>query len=154
MRERLKMLEDILGAEYSPDHMRELVEADQQQEVQRHVKRFDIKPPISYRPESGLAKYIDVEAFVRELTEACDEMDLRFLRARAVKEAIDTVKNHVNAIPAADVALVVHGRWVPTMPPLGAGEAELRCSVCGRVCHEKNAPYCYCGAKMDGESPT
>ena len=154
MRERLKMLEDILGDEYSPDHMRELVEADQQLELQRHLKRFDIKPPISYRPESGLAKYIDVEAFVRELAEACDEIDLRFLRGRAVKEAIDTVKNHISAMPDADVAPVVHGHWVPTVPPLGAGDAELRCSVCGRVYHEKNAPYCYCGAKMDGESPT
>lgn len=74
MRGRLKMLEDILGADYDPDRLevmvnqcmtlrdevaerfiitakipldrlRELVEADRQQELQRHLKRFDIKPP-------------------------------------------------------------------------------------------------------------
>ena len=152
--DRLAAIEDVLGDDYDLDQLRELVEADRQQEFQRHLKRFDIKPPIPHRPESGLAKYIDVEAFVRELAEACDEIDLRFLRGRAVKEAIDTVKNHISAMPDADVAPVVHGHWVSTVSPLGAGDAELRCSVCGRVCHEKNAPYCYCGAKMDGESPT
>lgn len=52
--------------------------------------------------------------------------------------------------PAADVEPVVHGHWVSTIPPLGAGDVALRCSVCGRVCHEKDAPYCYCGAKMHG----
>lgn len=101
-----------------------------------------------------MAKYVDVEAIVRELAEACDGIDLRFPRGRAVKEAIDTVKNHISSMPGEDVALVVHGHWVSTVPPLGAGDAELRCSVCGRVCHEKYAPYCHCGAKMDGEHPT
>ena len=61
-------------------------------------------------------------------------------------EIIDILEN----LPSADVAPVVHGHWVPTMPPLGAGDVALRCSVCGRVCHEKDAPYCYCGAKMHG----
>lgn len=55
--------------------------------------------------------YIDQERVVQDLTEACDELDLRFLRARIVRETIDTVKNHINAMPTADVALVVHGRW-------------------------------------------
>ena len=45
--------------------------------------------------------YIDQERVVRELTEACDEMDVRFLKGRTVKETINTVKNHINAMPAA-----------------------------------------------------
>lgn len=53
-------------------------------------------------------------------------------------------------VPDADVAPVVHGQWIKTMPILGAGDAETRCSVCGRICYEENAPYCYCGAKMEG----
>ena len=45
MRERLKMLEDVLGDDYRPDHMWELVESDQQLALQRHLERFDIKSP-------------------------------------------------------------------------------------------------------------
>lgn len=53
--------------------------------------------------------------------------------------------------PAADVAPVVHGRWISfldgdhIMP-----ERYYRCSRCGRV-ESRRQPYCHCGAKMDGE---
>lgn len=56
----------------------------------------------------------------------------------------------INAIPAADVAPVVHGRWISfldgdhIMP-----ERYYRCSRCGRV-ESRRQPYCHCGAKMDG----
>ena len=52
--------------------------------------------------------------------------------------------------PAADVAPVVHGRWISfldgdhIMP-----ERYYRCSRCGRV-ESRLQPYCPCGAKMDG----
>ena len=46
---------------------------------------------------------------------------------------------------AADVAPVRHGRWH------FAEDSVFRCSECGRICLKLNAPYCYCGAKMDGE---
>lgn len=54
-------------------------------------------------------------------------------------------------LPAADVAPVVHGRWISfldgdhIMP-----ERYYRCSRCGRV-ESRRQPYCHCGAKMDGE---
>ena len=53
-------------------------------------------------------------------------------------------------LPAADVAPVVHGRWISfldgdhIMP-----ERYYRCSRCGRV-ESRRQPYCHCGAKMDG----
>lgn len=56
----------------------------------------------------------------------------------------------INSIPAADVAPVVHARWVSfldgdhIMP-----ERYYRCSRCGRV-ESRRQPYCHCGAKMDG----
>lgn len=56
----------------------------------------------------------------------------------------------INAIPTADVAPVVHARWVSfldgdhIMP-----ERYYRCSRCGRV-ESRRQPYCHCGAKMDG----
>lgn len=56
----------------------------------------------------------------------------------------------VDAKPAANVAPVVHGRWISfldgdhIMP-----ERYYRCSRCGRV-ESRRQPYCHCGAKMDG----
>lgn len=61
-------------------------------------------------------------------------------------EIIDALEN----IPSADVAPVVHGRWISflggdhIMP-----ERYYRCSSCGRV-ESRRQPYCHCGAKMDG----
>ena len=52
--------------------------------------------------------------------------------------------------PAADVAPVVHGRWVKEVyrDPYGADWTKYHCSLCGRV-EIKKEPYCNCGAKMD-----
>ena len=56
----------------------------------------------------------------------------------------------VNLARPADVAPVVHGRWISfldgdhIMP-----ERYYRCSRCGRV-ESRRQPYCHCGAKMDG----
>ena len=52
----------------------------------------------------------------------------------------------IGSLPAADVAPVRHGRWYL------AEDAVFRCSECGRICYELNAPYCYCGARMEKES--
>lgn len=57
----------------------------------------------------------------------------------------DAVRKIVAELPAADVAEVRHGRWYL------AEDAVFRCSECGRICYELNAPYCYCGARMDKE---
>ena len=56
----------------------------------------------------------------------------------------------ISDMPSADVAPVVHARWVSfldgdhIMP-----ERYYRCSRCGRV-ESRRQPYCHCGAKMDG----
>lgn len=62
---------------------------------------------------------------------------------RLKKFCIDTVNN----VSAADVAPVVHGRWV-------YGEFDIpHCSECGNdVMPNMISPYCpNCGAKMDEE---
>lgn len=65
------------------------------------------------------------------------------------------IKSAINAIPAADVAPVVHGRWEPCFDEnckcrWGFG----KCSNCGQeyYAHAINYyKYCTnCGAKMDG----
>jgi len=51
----------------------------------------------------------------------------------------------VAAAPAADVAPVVHGRWVYH------DDGVITCSECGNA-ESSDSYYCrYCGAKMDGE---
>ena len=74
---------------------------------------------------------------------SADSKTIPYLEAaRVLREASDA--------PAADVAEVVHGRWISfldgdhIMP-----ERYYRCSRCGRV-ESRRQPYCHCGAKMDG----
>lgn len=54
----------------------------------------------------------------------------------------------VQALPAADVAPVVHGKWGDNGI---AGSMLVKCSVCGFDCGANSFSYCpNCGAKMDG----
>ena len=63
----------------------------------------------------------------------------------------------IDAIPAADVAEVRHGRWI--LIRRQAASAIFKCSECGReelfdAYHRlENTPYCHCGARMD-KDPT
>lgn len=87
------------------------------------------------------------------------EKDFDWLKSRGsediqFRELIERLENGV--IPAADVAPVVHGRWVKPVP----GDGENYCSVC-----KAEQPWFYgygyfepdycpnCGARMDGKEP-
>ena len=71
-------------------------------------------------------------------------------RSPAQNDMLDRICRNIKNMPAADVAEVVHGRWISfldgdhIMP-----ERYYRCSRCGRV-ESRRQPYCHCGAKMDG----
>lgn len=54
----------------------------------------------------------------------------------------------ISHYPAADVAPVVHGKWVREVytDPQGGKWTKYRCSLCGRI-EIKEEPYCNCGAK-------
>ena len=58
---------------------------------------------------------------------------------------VEATRDYIASLSAADVVEVSHGRWYL------AGDAVFRCSECGRICYELDAPYCYCGARMDKE---
>lgn len=62
----------------------------------------------------------------------------------------DVVISDIKGMKAADVAPVVHGRWIPTKAPF-MNECK-DCSVCGyRTVWGHRYNYCpNCGAKMDG----
>ena len=55
---------------------------------------------------------------------------------------------YIEILPAADVATVVHGKWVDN----GIPDSILNgCSVCGFTCGSSSFFYCpKCGARMDG----
>ena len=57
---------------------------------------------------------------------------------------------YIEALPAADVAPVIHARWI-TRSDKGVISMThpYMCSRCWRVEMDKE-PYCNCGAKMDG----
>ena len=67
-----------------------------------------------------------------------------------------TICSVIDAVPAADVAPVVHGRWIEaklngmSLYPFG----QKMCNVCGQIMPsrwETMPPFCYgCGALMDG----
>ena len=62
---------------------------------------------------------------------------------------------YIEALPVADVAPVVHGRW--EMRPTGmvtdtGPEYKAYCTICNEPNKQYQPPFCpHCGAKMDGE---
>lgn len=63
----------------------------------------------------------------------------------------------VKALPAADVAPVVHGKWVHSRYDRSSGQFDVvKCSRCGleayaMAYHVRDGNYCpKCGARMDG----
>lgn len=89
-----------------------------------------------------MAEYIDREEY-------CEK------HCRCSNEYCDRASCPIWKAPAADVAPVVHGRW----RALRKYDARrtYRCSVCSRTIRlslaidiNEYAPYCNCGAKMDG----
>ncbi len=57
---------------------------------------------------------------------------------------------YIEDLPAADVAPVVHARWIARSDKgIISMTHPYMCSRCWRVEMDKE-PYCNCGAKMDG----
>lgn len=74
---------------------------------------------------------------------------LAVMRAGYIENILPTLE----AVPAADVAPVVHGRWIEhefeDEPCFGT---DYECSACGKFQYE-DTRYCpNCGAKMDGDN--
>ena len=67
--------------------------------------------------------------------------------------ALTTMEDIMSDIPAADVAPVVHGKWISK--GYVCGENEWKCSNCGETewrTSSSRMKYCmFCGAKMDLE---
>lgn len=65
-------------------------------------------------------------------------------------ECLRDCKEAIDSIPAADVAPVVHGRWV-THYRSGTSVAKGYVSTCCDMWNNRKSDYCpNCGARMDG----
>ena len=91
-------------------------------------------------PDEYISREAALKAANEWVSEACMALVMRVSR----------LFDKLAKVPAADVAEVVHRRWISfldgdhIMP-----ERYYRCSRCGRV-ESRRQPYCHCGAKMDG----
>lgn len=98
-----------------------------------------------------MAEYIEREALVQKLAELYLNAD-PWIDVKVLNMAKNTIENQ----PTADVEEVRHGYWKPFKYNIGQDEIiNYTCSECGRrligYSNPKDAPYCYCGAKMDEE---
>lgn len=86
-----------------------------------------------------MAEYIEREALVHRL------------KSPYLFNITQRIFDIISEIPAADVAPVVHGRWV-THYRSGTPVAEGYVSTCCDMWNNRKSDYCpNCGAKMDGE---
>lgn len=67
----------------------------------------------------------------------------------------DCIASEISGLPAADVAEVVHGRWIDGAEDFTCGNHNAECSICR--CYvswdgcDEDFNYCpNCGARMDG----
>lgn len=86
-----------------------------------------------------MEEYIEREAVEKFIEDGLNNPDVN---KRFGHDAIE-IMAEVHYMPAADVAPVVHGRWVHH------DDGVVTCSKCGNA-ESSDSYYCrYCGAKMD-----
>ena len=102
-----------------------------------------------------MAEYIKREAaiaYIREQSEECQKAFEELGGESGIyADAYNDLAEDFYSIPAANVAPVVHGRWI-THYRSGTTVAEGYVSTCCDMWNNRKSDYCpNCGAKMDGE---
>lgn len=89
-------------------------------------------------------------AYIREQSEECQKAFEELGGESGIyADAYNDLAEDFYSIPAADVAEVVHARWIARGDKgIISMTHPYMCSRCGRVEMDKE-PYCNCGAKMD-----
>ena len=100
-----------------------------------------------------MAEYIEREALLKHLRE-CEGTPPEIGYTYPIFKALECF---VEDVPAADVAPVVHGRWVQVICHVEFEDGFVDrlyecCSRCHKPNGRKTSDYCpNCGARMDGE---
>lgn len=98
-----------------------------------------------------MSDYIERQAVIDAVHE---EFDGCTVWDESGERTADEVESIIDRVLSADVAPVVHGRWLPIV----SYNNTYKCSECGRLLVDitdglkmvaKHYPYCHCGAKMD-----
>ena len=116
-----------------------------------------------------MAEYIKREAAIKAAEHAYHEWNIAMAAADGAREInlvykrqelCKAVASVFKRAPAADIAPVRHAKWISeehedrVSPTMTHKYTWYYCSECGRrlVGYSKlsDAPYCHCGAKMDG----
>lgn len=95
-----------------------------------------------------MARYIDADMLISELSASCMPIDDREISG--LFDCDESIRDIIDAIPAADVRPERHGHW--GSEKIGySGIMFRRCSCCGHCgVDDEYANYCArCGAKMD-----
>lgn len=95
-----------------------------------------------------MAEYIDRERLKQAIAE-----DALIALSDWDSSLMDLIMLEVEELSAADVAPVVHGRWIERQAPHAMGGVSAKCSACGKSVQYLGNPLNYCpncGAKMDG----
>lgn len=94
-----------------------------------------------------MAEYINRKAAISRIKQYCmDAIDGGRYSLDAVDDCIE-LENRIETLPTADVAPVVHGRWMPFHSE-AAGDIQY-CSAC-EIGFDAKMDYCpHCGAKMN-----
>lgn len=95
-------------------------------------------------------KYINYKQVIRHLD------DTLWDNPYVSSTALQIVKDELYNFPAADVAPVIHGKWIRKRTV--EHEGEWYCSICGKDMLYTWGPGCgladycpHCGARMDGD---
>ena len=96
-----------------------------------------------------MAEYIEREPILKFIEDGLNNPD----KLKAFGHDAIEIMTEVQYAPAADVAPVVHGRWIAVpSSDMMTGKAY-KCSCCNKMRYGSFMPnYCQnCGAKMDGD---
>ena len=97
-----------------------------------------------------MAEYIEREAISEEIRKYYYKNPPNFSYGEGFARGLDRAQRAILDAPAADVAPVVHGRWID-MRESSKDVPECKCSECGCVIIGLEKNYCpNCGARMDG----
>ena len=108
-----------------------------------------------------MAEYIERDKVLEEINDRISNIAFTSPYQREIEAIVvgmERARDSVEDAPAAAVAPVVHGRWIPYHEAdIGWDEYGVKCSVCNFEVESLNIRlvcnhYCpNCGARMDGE---